>query len=190
MSVVEKTLADMLSRNWWMLLLRGLIAIAFGVLIFMQPAMSLTALILLFGIYALADGMLSVWTAVAEHKQREYWWLLLIGGLLSIAVGIMTFMVPGITALVLLFFIAIRSIVMGVIEIVLAIHLRKVIKGEWLLILGGLLSIAFGIILMAQPGVGALAVLWIIATYAILFGILITILSFKARSFGKLLGRF
>ena len=190
MSLVENKLAEILSRNWWMLLLRGLVAIAFGILIFMQPGMSLAALIMLFGIYALADGLLSVWTGIAERKEREYWWLLLIGGLLSIGVGVLTFMVPGVTALVLLFFIAIRSIAMGIIEIVLAVHLRKVIKGEWLLILGGLLSIVFGGILMAQPGVGVLAVLWIIATYAILFGVLLVILAFKARSFGKLLARF
>src|SRR5690554_2683158 len=104
MSFVENKLAEILSRNWWMLLLRGLVAIAFGILIFMQPGMSLAALIMLFGIYALADGLLSVWTGIAERKEREYWWLLLIGGLLSIGVGVLTFMVPGVTALVLLFF--------------------------------------------------------------------------------------
>jgi uncharacterized membrane protein HdeD (DUF308 family) len=131
----------------------------------------------------MADGILSVWIAIAERKEREHWGLLLLGGLLGIGVGILTFLVPGITALALLFYIAIWAIATGVLEIVTAIRLRKEIAGEWLLILSGLASVVFGVILMAQPGVGALAVLWLIATYAIVFGVLLVILAFKARSF-------
>jgi uncharacterized membrane protein HdeD (DUF308 family) len=183
MNIVEKKLAAILFRNWWVLLLRGLAAIAFGVLIWLQPGISLAALVLLFGAYSMADGVLGVWTAVAKREEREHWWLLLLEGLLGIGVGILTFLVPGITALVLLFYIAIWAIATGVLEIVAAIRLRKEIEGEWLLILSGLASVVFGVILMAQPGVGALAVLWLIATYAIVFGVLLVILAFKARSF-------
>jgi uncharacterized membrane protein HdeD (DUF308 family) len=183
MNIVEKKLAAILFRNWWVLLLRGLVAIAFGVLIWFQPGISLAALVLLFGAYSMADGILSVWTAIAERKEREHWGLLFVAGLLGIGVGILTFLVPGITALALLFYIAIWAIATGVLEIVAAIRLRKEIEGEWLLILSGLASVVFGVILMAQPGVGALAVLWLIATYAIVFGVLLVILAFKARSF-------
>jgi uncharacterized membrane protein HdeD (DUF308 family) len=183
MNIVEKKLAAILFRNWWVLLLRGLVAIAFGVLIWLQPGISLAALVLLFGGYSMADGVLGVWTAVAKREEREHWWLLLLEGLLGIGVGILTFLVPGITALVLLFYIAIWAIATGVLEIAAAIRLRKEIEGEWLLILSGLASVVFGVILMAQPGVGALAVLWLIATYAIVFGVLLVILAFKARSF-------
>ncbi len=183
MDVVEKKLAEILFRNWWVLLLRGLVAIAFGVLIWVQPGISLAALVLLFGAYSMADGILGVWTAVAARKEREQWWVLLLEGLLGIGVGILTFLVPGITALVLLFYIAIWAIATGVLEIVAAIRLRKEIDGEWLLILSGLASVVFGVILMAQPGAGALAVLWLIATYAIVFGVLLVILALKARSF-------
>ena len=183
MNIVEKKLAAILFRNWWVLLLRGLVAIAFGVLIWFQPGISLAALVLLFGAYSMADGILSVWTAIAERKEREHWGLLLVAGLLGIGVGILTFLVPGITALALVFYIAIWAIATGVLEIVAAIRLRKEIEGEWLLILSGLASVVFGVILMAQPGVGALAVLWLIATYAIVFGVLLVILAFKARSF-------
>lgn len=183
MNVVEKRLATILSRNWWVLLVRGLVAIAFGVLVWYQPGISLAALVLLFGAYALADGALGVWTAIAERKEREHWVLLLLGGLLGIGVGILTFSVPGLTALALVFYIAIWAVGTGVLEIVAAIRLRKEIEGEWLLILSGLVSVVFGVILMAQPGVGALAVLWLIATYAIIFGILLVILAFRARSF-------
>lgn len=185
MNDVDTKLAAILLRNWWVLLLRGLVAIAFGVLIWVQPGISLVALVLLFGAYSLADGVLGTWTAIAERKEREHWGLLLIWGLLGIGVGVMTFLVPGITALVLLFYIAIWAIATGILQIVAAIRLRKEVKGEWLLILGGLVSVVFGIILMAQPGVGALAVLWLIGTYAIIFGALLVILSFRARSFAR-----
>jgi len=175
----------MLSRNWWVLLLRGLVAIAFGVLVWFQPGISLAALVLLFGAYSAADGILGVWTAIAERKEREHWGLLLILGLLGIGIGILTFLVPGITALALLFYIAIWAVATGVLEIVAAIRLRKEIEGEWLLILGGLVSVVFGVILMAQPLAGALAVLWLIAIYAVIFGVLLVILAFRVRNFGK-----
>lgn len=185
MYTFERSLAAMFFRNWWVLLLRGLAAIAFGVVVWLQPGISLTALVWVFAIYSLMDGIFSVWIAIAERKDREYWWLLLLQGLLGIAVGIIAFLAPAITALVLLFFIAIRAIVIGVLEIVIAMHLRKVVKGEWMLVLGGLLSIVFGGILIANPSVGVLAVLWLIAAYAIAFGLLLVILAFKARSFSK-----
>jgi len=183
MNIVEKKLAAILFRNWWVLLVRGLVAIAFGVLVWFQPEISLAALVLLFGAYSMADGILGVWTAIAERKEREHWALLLLEGLLGIGIGILTFLVPGITALALVFYIAIWAVATGVLEIVAAIRLRKEIEGEWLLILSGLVSVVFGVILIAQPGVGALAVLWLIATYAIVFGVLLVILAFKARSF-------
>jgi len=189
MHTVEKRLAAILFRNWWVLLLRGLVAIAFGLLIWFQPGISLAALVLLFGAYSMADGILGVWTAIAERKEREHGWLLLLEGLLGIGIGTLTFMVPGITALVLVFYIAIRAIAMGVLEIVVAIHLRKEIKGEWLLILSGLASVVFGVIVMARPGLGALAVLWLIAAYAVIFGLLLVILAFKARSFLRAVAR-
>lgn len=183
MNIVEKKLAAILFRNWWVLLLRGLAAIAFGVLIWLQPGISLAALVLLFGAYTMVDGILGVWTAIAGRKEHESWWALLLEGLLGIGVGILTFLAPGITALVLLFYIAIWAIATGVLEIVAAIRLRKEIKGEWWLILSGLASGVFGVLLVAQPGVGALAVLWLIATYAIVFGVLLVVLAFRARSF-------
>lgn len=183
MNIVEKKLAAILFRNWWLLLLRGLVAIAFGVMIWLQPGISLAALVLLFGAYAMADGVLGVGTAIAGRKEHESWWVLLLQGLLGIGVGVLTFFAPGITALALLFYIAIWAIATGVLEIVAAIRLRKEIEGEWWLILGGLASVVFGVLLVAQPGAGALAVLWLIAAYAIVFGVLLLMLAFKARSF-------
>lgn len=188
MAVVEKlaeNLAETLSRNWWVLLLRGIVALLFGVLTFMQPGISLASLVLLFGAYALADGILGAWTAISHRKDRENWWVLLLEGLLGIGVGALTLFNPGVTALMLLFYIAIWAIATGVLEIVTAIRLRKEIEGEWVLVLAGLASVAFGVLLMASPGSGALAVLWLIASYAILFGILFVVLAFKVRGVAK-----
>ena len=144
---------------------------------------------LLFGAYALADGVLGVWTAVAGRKEHEDWWVLLLWGLVGVGAGFLTFLVPGVTALALLFYIAIWAIALGVLEIVTAIRLRKEIEGEWLLVLGGLASVVFGVLLMARPVAGALAVLWLIAAYAVVFGVILVILAFKARTFGKQLAR-
>jgi len=185
MNVLERHLATILARDWWMLLLRGLIAIAFGLLLWVQPAISLAALVLFFGGYVLADGILGVWSAIAGRKDHEDWWVLLLWGLTGIGVGILTFMAPGVTALALLFYIAVWAIATGVLQIAAAIRLRKMIRGEWWLILGGLASVIFGVLLMARPGAGALAVLWLIAAYAVVFGVFLVLLAFKVRGFGK-----
>ncbi|MEW5804131.1 MAG: HdeD family acid-resistance protein [bacterium] len=185
MNIAEKPLAIILSRNWWVLLLRGIIAIMFGVLAWLKPGISLMALVLLFGAYTLADGILGVWLAIAGRKEDEHWWILLLWGFISIIVGILTFLTPSVTALALLIYIAIWAIATGVLEIVAAIRLRREIRGEWLLILVGIASVMFGALLMAKPGAGALALLWLIATYAVIFGVLLIILAFKARTFGN-----
>jgi uncharacterized membrane protein HdeD (DUF308 family) len=188
MAVVEKlaeSLAETLSRNWWALLLRGIVAILFGVLVFMQPGISLAALVLLFGAFAFADGLLALWTAISHRKDRENWWVLLLEGLLGVGVGALALLKPGLTALMLLFYIAIWAVATGVLEIVIAVRLRNEIQGEWMLILAGLASVAFGALLIASPGPGALAVLWLIASYAILFGVLFVFLAFRIKGTAK-----
>jgi uncharacterized membrane protein HdeD (DUF308 family) len=185
MKDLEKQFSNILSRRWWTLLLRGVVAIMFGILTWLLPATSLAILVLLFGAFVLVDGILGVWMAIAGRKEYEDWWVLLLWGLVGIGVGILTFLAPGVTEFALLFFIAVWAVTTGVLEIVAAIRLRREIKGEWLLILGGLLSVVFGVLLMAQPGAGALALIWLIGTYAVTFGVLLVILSFKTRSFDK-----
>ena len=181
----EQNLAAALGRNWWLLLLRGLVAIVFALLTWAQPGVSLAALVLVFGIYVLADGLLGVWSAIAKRRDNRHWWLLLLWGLVGIVVGVMTFIMPGITGLVLLMYIAAWAVITGVLQIVAAIRLRKEIKGEWLMILSGLVSVAFGVLLFLQPGAGALAVAWMIAAYAFIFGVLMVLLAFKVRKLGR-----
>ena len=153
------------------------------------PGLSLAALVLLFGVYALADGVLAIWSAIAGRREHEYWWVLLLEGLLGVGIGVLTFVAPGITALALLLYIAVWAVATGVLEILAAIRLRKEIEGEWLLALAGIASVIFGAWLMVQPGLGALALLWLIATYAIVFGLLLVVLAFKARRFASAVAR-
>lgn len=171
----------MLARNWWLIALRGLFAIIFGILAFVWPGPTIAALIILFGAYVLVDGIFSVIAGIAAYGERERWWAVLLEGLASIAIGLITFFWPNVTALVLLYFIAVWAIVTGVLEIAAAIQLRRVITGEWLMILTGIASMVFGILLVIFPGAGALAMLWVIASYAIIFGVLMIILAFRLR---------
>ena len=185
MDGIDERISNVLSRGWSFLLFRGIAAIAFGLLTWVWPGISLTALVLLFGFYALVDGLLAVWAAIAGRGASEYWWVLLLGGFVGIGVGFLAFTHQDLTALALLFYIAVWAIATGVLEIFAAIRVRKEVTGEWRLILAGLVSVAFGAFLLARPNAGALTVLWVIATYAILFGILLVMLAFKVRSFGK-----
>src|SRR5262249_16650264 len=163
-----RVLLHALAKHWWLLLLRGICAILFGVLTFVWPGITLLTLVLLYGAYALADGVLALAEAIMGGAPAPRWWLALVRPL-GLAVGMLTFRVPGIPALVLLPFIAGWAIVTGVLQIVGAIRLRKELDNEWLLIASGVLSVIFGLILVVQPGTGALALLYVIGIYAIIF---------------------
>jgi uncharacterized membrane protein HdeD (DUF308 family) len=173
---------DTLARNWWAVVLRGVAAILFGLITFLAPAISLVALVLVFGIYALVDGVLSVVIAVRRRRETRRWWQLLLMGVVGIVAGVVTFLLPGITALALLFVIAAWALVAGAFELAAAIRLRKQIKGEWLLALAGLASIALGVLLVLFPGTGALAVVLWIGVYALITGALLIALGFRMRT--------
>lgn len=172
---------NVLARNWWALALRGLFAILFGVLAFVWPGLTLQALVILYGAYALVDGVFALVAAVRAAEAHARWWTLLIEGLVGIGAGILTFIWPGITALVLLYLIAAWAIVTGLLEIVAAIRLRKEITDEWALGASGAASVIFGLLLMIFPGAGALTLVWLIGAYALVFGILLLVLAFRLR---------
>jgi uncharacterized membrane protein HdeD (DUF308 family) len=169
-----------LAKNWWMLLLRGIAAIIFGVLALAWPGMTLLTLILFYGAYALVDGVIAIGAAITGGALMPRWWLAFVG-LLGIAAGLLTFLMPGLTAIVLLYFIAGWAIATGIFQIIGAIQLRKEIDNEWLLILGGIISVLFGVAMMAAPGAGALALITVIGIYAVIIGMLLVALSFRLK---------
>jgi uncharacterized membrane protein HdeD (DUF308 family) len=184
LGVSRPGLLQSLADNWWLLLLRGICAIAFGVLAFFWPGLTLVTLTLLWGAYALMDGVIAIWAAfnASGGDSGPRWWLGL-SGVAGFLAGIMTFYYTGTTTLVLLMFIAVWAIIIGTLQIWGAIALRKVLQQEWLLILNGVLSIAFGVVLLAQPGAGALALVWMIGWYAIFFGGLYIALAFRLKQY-------
>jgi uncharacterized membrane protein HdeD (DUF308 family) len=178
----EREQTDVMVVNWWMLALRGVAAVVFGVLAFIWPGLTLLSLVFLFGAYAIVNGIFALIGVFKSPKGAANKISLGFIGLLSIVAGFLTFLIPGITALGLVLLIAAWAMVNGITEIVAAIRLRKTITNEWLLILAGILSIGFSILLVLQPGIGALALIFWIGAWAIAMGILLMILAFKLRS--------
>jgi uncharacterized membrane protein HdeD (DUF308 family) len=176
-----------LAKNWWSLTLRGVVGIFLGILTFVWPGITLTALVLLFGAYALVDGVISIVGAVRAVESHERWGVLLIEGIVGILAAAVTVIWPPITALALVYVIAAWAIVTGVAEIVAAVRLRKHISGEWLLALSGILSVVFGILLVLAPLAGALVLALWFGAYAFIFGVLLLVLGFRLRSHGKTL---
>jgi uncharacterized membrane protein HdeD (DUF308 family) len=176
------TVVETLRLNWWLLALRGLVAVLFSVLAFVWPGITLITLVWLFGAFALVNGLLSLVLAAKAPKGYPRFGSLIFGGLLGILAGLVTFVMPGITALGLLILIAAWALVTGILEIIAAIRLRKIITNEWLLILAGLASVAFGVILLLRPAAGALALIWWFGAWALIFGILMIVLAFRMRN--------
>jgi uncharacterized membrane protein HdeD (DUF308 family) len=174
---------ELLARYWWMFVLRGVAGLIFGILALIWPGLTLTALVLLFGAYALVDGIFAIGAAIFGGRSAEGRrpWLVL-EGIVGILAGIGTFVWPGITALVLLYVIAAWAVVTGVFEIIAAVQLRREIQGEVLLALAGVFSIIFGILLFVWPVTGALAIVWLIGIYSIVFGVVLIALGIRLRS--------
>lgn len=182
---LEGFVKSALHRSWWLLLLlRGIAAVAFGVLTFVWPQISLLTLIMVYGVYALIDGVLALIAAIRGGGFVPRWWLAL-GGVVSILAAVVAFAWPGLTALVLVYLIGFWSILRGVLEIIGAVRLRNEIANEWTLGVAGALSVIFGLILVFMPGAGALGLLWLIAAWAVLFGLLLIWVAFKVRKLAK-----
>ncbi len=169
------------AHDWWVVLLRGIVAVLFGLLAFFLPSITLIVLVLLFGIFAIVDGILSFERAFSASSRNESWIWPTIVGVLGIAAGVAAFIWPGITALVLLYIIAAWALLTGIVEIVGTIRMRREISDEWLFVLGGVLSVLFGLLVFARPGVGAIAVVWLIGFYAIVLGIQRIAVAFRMR---------
>lgn len=169
-------------RNWWLLVLRGVLAVLFAIMAFIWPDLTLAALVLLFGAYAFVDGVFAVVASLERIGKQDRWWALLLQGLLGIGAGIVTFFWPGITALALLAIIGFWAILTGVMQIIAAVQLRREIDNEWLLGASGVLSVLFDLLVLIFPGAGALSVVWIIASYAMIYGVLLIVVGLRLRS--------
>lgn len=170
-----------LAKSWWLILLRGLAAIAFGIAAFAWPRLTVITLILLFAAYVLADGFFALFAAI---KGREHgmptWWLAVIG-LLGVAIAAVTFFWPGVTATLLMMMIGGWALVRGIFEVVAALQLWKEFDDAWMLVLSGVISIVFGGAVLLMPGAGALALVWLIGAYALLFGLILVVLAFRLK---------
>ena len=170
-----------LSRYWWAFILRGVLAIIFGIIAFVSPPTTIAVLVLLFGAWALVDGVFHIAAAIQDRSMTRSFWLTVLEGVVSIIAGVLALAFPDIAAASLLLIIAAWSIVTGVVEIVLAIRLREQITGELWLAIGGLLSIVFGVLLILYPSSGAIAIVWIIGAFAIVFGLSLIALGWRLR---------
>jgi len=181
-SLAGSQLADILCRNWWVLLLRGLFAVIFGVLALVLTKTQLSVLVWPFGMYAFGDGILGVGIVIGESTGRPYWWVLLFRGLTGIGVGLLTFLAPPHTLPAFFCYMAIWTITTGILEIMTAYYLRRKLGGEWLLVACGLASVVFGVLLFTLLTATAPVLARVIAAYAFFFGILLGILAFRARA--------
>ena len=172
---------ELLAKYWWAIALRGAAGILFGILAFAMPVLTLAVLVLMFGAYALVDGIFNVVAAVSGRSGARPWWALLLAGLVGIGAGLVTFFMPGLTALALAYVIGFWAIAIGVLEIIAAIRLRKVITNEWWLGLSGALAVVFGAVLILAPGAGALAMVLWIGAYAFVYGVFLLLLGFRLR---------
>jgi uncharacterized membrane protein HdeD (DUF308 family) len=169
-----------LSSHWWLFLIRGILALALGILLPLFPGAAIFTLALLFGAYAFVDGIVAIAAAIRMNHAEHNWGWLLVEGVLGVLVGVITFFYPGITVLWLIYLFAAWAILTGIAAIVTAVRLRALVN-EWLTIVLGALSLIAGIVILFEPAVGALAIVWTISVYAILAGIVLIGLALRLR---------
>ncbi|WP_317203396.1 HdeD family acid-resistance protein [Janthinobacterium sp.] len=167
-------------RYWWVFALRGALGVLFGVVALAMPGLTLLSLIAVFAVYALLAGIVAVAGALSNRHNASDWWILLTLGLAGILAGALASLHPALTALVLVIVIGLNAILTGLLDIMLAVRLRNVVRGEWLLLLSAATSLAFGALIIAYPGAGALALVWLIGTYALLTGLLYLVMAYRA----------
>ncbi|TDE43401.1 HdeD family acid-resistance protein [Nonomuraea mesophila] len=170
-----------IASSWWMLLVRGLAAIVFGFLALIWPGITLLVLVIFFAAYALVNGVFALLSSIRHGASSRVW--LIASGIIAIIAGVLAFAWPGITSFALLYVVAFWAIFSGVAEIVAGVQLRKDIDNEWMLIVGGALSVIFGVLLLIWPGAGLLSLVWLLGVFAILYGIVEIALALRVKNF-------
>ena len=174
---------QLLRDKWWLFVVRGLLAIVFGILAFVKPDVALGTLVTLYGFFALTDGLVSLAGCFTFAGTKLVWWLML-EGLFGITAGVLTFVMPGVTALVLLTVLGAWLVASGAVRIVLAIEMRRVIEDEWLAVLAGVCSVVAGVLTFVSPLQTAVAWMWVVGAYALVVGIVMLSLGFNLRRLG------
>ncbi len=178
---MDTTVRHLSRTYWWMLILRAVAAVLFGILALISPVIALLFLVYLFAAYILIDGILSVIVAIQERTTYARWWILLLGGIAGIIFGLLTFFWPGVTSLVLFYLVAAWAVVTGIFEVIAAFSVRAA-GVEWLLVLGGVLSIIIGIIFFLHPVASILAIVWLLGVFAIIYGVILIVRAIQLRS--------
>lgn len=179
--ILDEKKLDKLPMRWWAIMLRGLLGILLGIIASVMPISTLLALVYLFGAYVFLDGLFNLIAAWRQTNEEKPWWTLLLSGIAGIGAAVISFVWPGITALVLVYVASAWATITGGLEIAAAVRLRKEIEGEWLLALSGVLSVALGLLLAVYPNIGAIGVVWYLGIYAAVFGALLISLSLRLR---------
>jgi uncharacterized membrane protein HdeD (DUF308 family) len=180
-SRTDLEMSEALARNWWAVALRGVLAIIFGVIAFLMPAVMMLSVVLVFGVYAVVDGVLAIVSAVRSARRHERWGLMVLEGIVDIAAGVVSFLWPGLTILMFVLIVAAWALVTGGLMTAAAFRLQ-LDHGRWWLVLGGLASIVYGVLLIIAPLIGALVLTWWIGAYALVFGVLLLTLAFRLRT--------
>ncbi|HVX30316.1 MAG TPA: HdeD family acid-resistance protein [Nitrolancea sp.] len=175
---------ELAHRNWWLIALRGVIAVIFGILALIWPGLTVLTLVIFFGAYAIVDGVFAIGTAIRHAERRMEWWPELVEGIIGILFGLVAFIWPGLTALGLLYIIGAWAVITGIAEIAAAVRLRAVINNEWFLGISGALSVLWGVILFIFPGSGAIALAWVIGIFAIIYGASLFSFAWRVRNRG------
>lgn len=170
-----------LTKNWWLVVLRGILAILFGLAAFFLPGIAWLSLIWLFGVYAILDGVFAMMSGLISSKYSPRWWVFLLEGLISVAAGVIALIRPDLAGTVLVLLIAAWAVVTGVLEILAAIRLRRELTNEWMLAFGGFVSLVLGVLLFFQPAAGGLIITLMIGAYALIFGAMLVGLGFRLR---------
>jgi uncharacterized membrane protein HdeD (DUF308 family) len=182
MTMTMPHVSELTTSNWWALALRGAVAILLGLVAFTMPGLTIVALVTIFGVYAFVQGVLAIMAAVRGIREHDRWGWMLVEGIVCIVAALVAFFTPGVGALAIVWLVAAWAVVTGVLEIAAGVRLRKVIEGEWMLILAGVLALMLGFFIMSRPGLGVVLLATWLGAYAIFAGIVTLLLAFRIRN--------
>ena len=171
-----------LASNWWALALRGAVSILLGLVAFTMPGLTIVALVTIFGVYAFVEGVLAIMAAIRGIHEHDRWGWMLIEGIVGVFAGCVAFFIPGAGALAIVWLVAAWAVITGALEIAAAIRLRKIIEGEWMLMIAGVLAVLLGVFILSRPGLGVVLLATWLGVYAIFSGIVTLLLAFRIRN--------